>query len=238
MVKIAVCDDEPAFAERVKMVIEAECRELGVSSEVALYTDSGMLAYDIDEKRYFDMLFLDIEMPGLTGMELADRIKASLPQALVSFITSHTKYAVKSFELSIFRYIPKAEVESCLPMAVSDGIRLLSWKVKECYVVETPRQIVRVAMSDILYIYKKQKYSVMVLPGEEVPVRKALGQLKEELNREEFVMIERGYMVNLYHVRKMEGASVVLDEGSVLPVSQNHVKEVREAIAGFFRRHL
>lgn len=212
MVKIAVCDDEPAFAERVKMVIESECRELGVSSEVALYTDSGMLAYDIDEKRYFDMLFLDIEMPGLTGMELADRIKASLPQALVSFITSHTKYAVKSFELSIFRYIPKAEVESCLPMAVSDGMRLLSWKVKE--------------------------YSVMVLPGEEVPVRKALGQLKEELNREEFVMIERGYMVNLYHVRKMERSSVVLDEGSVLPVSQNHVKEVREAIAGFFRRHL
>ena len=100
MIRIAVCDDEPAFAERVKTLIEEECRALSVSSETVLYTDSGMLAYDIGEKRYFDMLFLDIEMPGLSGMELADLIKDSLPQSLVSFITSHTKYAVKSFELS------------------------------------------------------------------------------------------------------------------------------------------
>ena len=88
MIRIAVCDDEPAFAERVKTLIEEECRALSVSSETVLYTDSGMLAYDIGEKRYFDMLFLDIEMPGLSGMELADLIKDSLPQALVSFITS------------------------------------------------------------------------------------------------------------------------------------------------------
>ena len=47
LVRIAVCDDEPAFAERVKILIEAECRGLGVSAEVSLYTDSGMLAYDI-----------------------------------------------------------------------------------------------------------------------------------------------------------------------------------------------
>ena len=51
LVRIAVCDDEPAFAERVKILIEAECRGLGVSAEVSLYTDSGMLAYDIGEKR-------------------------------------------------------------------------------------------------------------------------------------------------------------------------------------------
>ena len=75
-------------------------------------------------------------------------------------------------------------------------------------------------------------------PWEEGPVRKALGQGKEELGREEFLVIERGYISNLYHVRKMEGASVVMDNGSVLPVSQSHVKEVRETITGFFRRHL
>lgn len=56
MIRIAVCDDEPAFAERVKTLIEEECRALSVSSEMVLYTDSGMLAYDIGEKRYFDML--------------------------------------------------------------------------------------------------------------------------------------------------------------------------------------
>ena len=104
--------------------------------------------------------------------------------------------------------------------------------------VETPRQIIKVAVSDILYIYKKQKYSVMVLEDGEIPVRKALGQLKEELDREEFLMIERGYVINLYHVWKMEGTSVVLDNKTVLPVSQNHAKEVRETITGFFRRHL
>ena len=238
MVRIAVCDDESEFAERVEKMILEECKRQGVAVEIAVYTDSGMLDYDIGEKKYFDMLFLDIEMPGIDGMKLAGRLKEFLPQALVSFITSHTGYAVKAFELSVFRYIPKSELAECLPLALSDGLRILSWKDKECYVVETARRIEKVPVSDILYLYKEKKYSVLVLETEEIQVRKSLGQVKMELNREEFLQIERGYLVNLFYVNKMVDGEVFLKNGVALPVSQSHRREVKEAIGNFFRRRL
>lgn len=238
MIRIAVCDDEPKFAEQVRGLVQRECGRQGAAAEIAVYTDSGMLYYDIQEKKYFDMLFLDIEMPDLNGMELAGRLKEHLPHALVSFITSHTKYAVKAFELSVFRYIPKTELETCLPLAVSDGLRLLSWKDRECYVVETARKVVKIPVGDIFYIYKDKKYSVLVLENEEVPVRKPLGQIMEELNREEFLLIERGYIVNLFHVKSMEDGEVFLQNGEALPVSRSREKEVKMIIGNFFRRRL
>lgn len=69
--------------------------------------------------------------------------------------------------------------------------------------VETARRIEKVPVSDILYLYKEKKYSVLVLEAEEIQVRKSLGQVKMELDREEFLQIERGYIVNLFHVNKM-----------------------------------
>lgn len=238
MVRIAVCDDDPQFAEQVRGLLQRECGRLGAAAEITVYTDSGMLDYDIQEKKYFDMLFLDIEMPEMNGMELAGRLKEFLPHALVSFITSHTRYAVKAFELSVFRYIPKAELEVCLPMAVSDGLRLLSWKDRECYVVETARKIVKIPVGDIYYIYKDKKYSVLVLEHEEIPVRRSLGQILTELHREEFLLIERGYIINLFHVTRMEDGKVFLQNGAALPVSQSREKEVKMTIGSFFRRRL
>ena len=80
---------------------------------------SGQLLYDVEEGAHFDLLLLDIEMPEKDGMCLAASLRRHLPMALIIFITSHTQYAVKAYELSVFRYIPKSEMETCLPLGLN-----------------------------------------------------------------------------------------------------------------------
>ncbi|MBT9779138.1 response regulator [Clostridium sp. MCC353] len=238
MIRFAVCDDQQEFADKERNIIEQYCRENGIGAEIRDYTDSGMLLYDIQEGIHFDMILLDIEMPRLDGMELAAMIREKLSQAMILFVTSHTKYAIKAFELSVFRYIPKSEMEKSLPLALFDGLNLISWQDRECYLIESPRKVQKVNISDLIYIYKKQKYAILVTKTEEIPVRKSLNQVLEELKREEFLMIERGFIINLYYVVKMEGSEVLLRDGIRLPVGGSYQKEVRDKIASFWRKRL
>lgn len=238
MIRFAVCDDQKEFTEKESCIIGQYCRDNGIAAEIKDYTDSRMLLYDIQENVHFDMILLDIEMPQLDGMELAALIREKLSQVMILFITSHTKYAIKAFELSVFRYIPKGEMDQSLPLALYDGLNLLSWKDRECYLIESPRKVQKVNVCDLIYIYKKQKYAILVTKEEEIPVRKSLNQVLSELRREEFLMIERGYIINLYYVMKIEGTEVLLRGGIRLPVGGSYQKEVRDKIAGFWRKRL
>ena len=110
MIRIAVCDDEQCFVEQIYTILSVQAKEISSALHISTYMDSGQLLYDVEDGAHFDLLFLDIEMPGTDGMSLAGAIRRSLPLALIVFITSHTKYAVKAFELSVFRYIPKPEL--------------------------------------------------------------------------------------------------------------------------------
>lgn len=242
MIRIAVCDDEPCFVEQIHTILMSGARELPAALHISTYTDSGQLLYDVEEGAHFDLLFLDIEMPEMDGMSLAAAIRQALPLSLIVFITSHTQYAVKAYELSVFRYIPKPELMTCLPLALADACRLLLRSSSDTYVIESPRKVRKIAADDILYIYKNGKYAVIVLAQEEIPVRKTLEQILKELCGPDkeggFLMVERGYIVNLFHVDKMEEHEIVLDNKTVIPVSRRLLKEVRDSITSYWRAKL
>ena len=126
MVRIAVCDDDPEAADLHRQ-ITAEClRQLECPGEISVYTDSKTLMWDITEDQFFfDLLLLDIEMPGITGMDLPEKIRPYLPEVKIIFITSHLEYAIDAYELSVFRYVPKDELEKRLPGAVRDAVKLI-----------------------------------------------------------------------------------------------------------------
>ena len=239
MIRIAVCDDEQCFVEQIYTILSVQAKEISSALHISTYMDSGQLLYDVEDGAHFDLLFLDIEMPGTDGMSLAGAIRRSLPLALIVFITSHTKYAVKAFELSVFRYIPKPELAACLPLALKDACRILKQSSSDTYIIESARRIQKIAVEDIIYVYKQQKYSVIAAKAVEIPVRKPLAQVLEELDHTgSLLMVERGYIVNLFHVEKLEGEQIYLDNGSALPVSRNRLKETREAITKYWRKML
>lgn len=108
MLRIAICDDDKITVESHRNITENCLKDCGSIGEIETYITSDNLLCDITEDGFFfDLILLDIEMPGSTGMDIAEKIKPYLPNVKIIFITSHIEYAIDAFELSVFRYVPK-----------------------------------------------------------------------------------------------------------------------------------
>ncbi len=235
MLRIAVCDDEKFLAEGNKAVLETALAELCVTAEIAVYTDSRNLLYDITEDDFhYDLLLSDIEMPVISGMELAEKIKPFLPDIRIIFITSHIEYAIDAFELSIFRYVPKSDIEKRLPTAIKDAVSLINLEADKSYTIKAKGRFEKIPFRDILYIERDGKNAAINTSDGVSKVRKSLQAVFDELDSEEFIFIDRGYIVNLIHIMQIKNSTAVLKNGTVLPISRSHLQTVKEQINNYW----
>ena len=109
MIYIAICDDNEKTVEILKKKVMEFLKKSNEFADITVYTQSENLQYDIQEGKYYDLILSDIEMPNIDGMNLAAYVKRYLPEVLIIFITSHLKYAVDAFELSILDIYPKTQ---------------------------------------------------------------------------------------------------------------------------------
>ena len=144
MIYIAVCDDNEKLAKALRNKICQYVKENYEPVDITVYTQSTLLQYDIEDGKYFDLVLSDIEMPNIDGMNLVAYIKKHLPEVLIIFITSHLKYAIDAFELSIFRYIPKNTLSSRLPLALRDAFNMIKMQSDKFYTIEMPSRVEKI----------------------------------------------------------------------------------------------
>lgn len=239
MLRIAVCDDDESVVDTNRELVEQCLKQCGHMGTVATYTSSSSLLYDITEDKFFyDLILLDIEMPERTGMELAKKIKPFLPNAKIIFITSHIEYAIDAFELSIFRYVPKNDIEKRLFPAIQDAVKLIALESGKTYTIQTNSRFEKIPYNMIYYIERDGKNASIVFEKGVSKVRKSLGQVYDELSAEEFIYIDRGCIVNLIYIMQVKDSMAVLKNGAALPISRSHLQEVKEQINRYWGMHI
>ena len=239
MLHIAICDDDKAAEKAHQKIAETCLKRHGSVGEFKVYTTSDNLLYDICEDHFFfDLILLDIEMPGSTGMELAKAVKPYLPNVKIIFITSHVEYAIDAFELSIFRYVPKNDIEARLPAAIRDAVSLIELEDEKAYTIQTNSRLEKIPYKEIYYIERDGKYAAITAAGGVSKVRKSLQQIHEELDADEFIYIDRGCIVNMIHIMQIKDGMAVLKNGDALPVSRSHLQEVKNQINHYWGAHI
>ena len=239
VIKIAICDDEESSVALHEKIVRECLQSEGIGCEIKSYTQSKNLLYDItDDAFFYDLILLDIEMPGISGMEIPQKIKGFLPNVRIIFVTSHTEYAIDAFELSIFRYVPKNNLEAKLTAAVSDAAKLIELEDGQEYTIQTANRMEKIPYKDIFYIRRDGKNASIVARAGTSKVRKSLQQVFDELNAPEFIFIDRGYIVNIVQIMKVSSSIAVLKNGDQLPISRSHLQEVKRQINQFWGAHI
>lgn len=246
MIRVGLCDDEPVLLQKLNQFVSDCYAGHQIFAQTQTFEKSQALLYEIEDGAVFDLLLLDIEMPGMDGMALAARVKEFLPNVLVIFITSHMEYVLDAYELSVFRYIPKADPGPRLIHALLDAAAIIDLQLRESYVIQSQNRLERIPLQSLLYITHEGKNAVLVtdLPGTTnekntcCRVRRSLQQVYEELDGKQFLFIDRGCIVNLSKVMSIRENQVLLKDGTLLPVSLARLPALKEKLLEFWKRHI
>lgn len=240
VLKIAIVDDEPIFLNDMHNIALKFFTSKKVIPVIDVFQKHRLLLYELGEGTYYDLFLLDIEMKSdkLDGLMIAEKIREINPNALIIFVTSHLKYTINAFKVKAFRYVPKDEMEGKLPEALEESYQEIENRKGAFYSIETITKYMKLYYPNIYYIHKIGKYSIIVSSLGEYKVRKSLAVVYKELESLEFIFVERGFIVNVTHIDRMEDEKIFLDNGEVLKVSRLQVHFVKEKIAEYWSEHI
>ncbi|HBA70499.1 MAG TPA: DNA-binding response regulator [Lachnospiraceae bacterium] len=235
MIYIAICDDNEKAAESLTKKVTAYFKKNNICMEIAAYSQSRMLQYDIQEGKYFDIILSDIDMPYINGMDLARYIKSHLPDVFIIFVTSYLKYAIDAYELAVFRYIPKNAIDERLRHALEDVVKLIEGRSDRYYHITMPSRVEKIPYQRILYIWREGKNTVISLTDNtETRVRKSLAQVMGELNCKDFIYIDRGNIANLRYILRVKDGIVEMENGIRLPASHAKEEQIKQTLSKFW----
>lgn len=237
-IKIALIDDNQEFIQDFGQMLMKGFRTVGVAALVEIYPDALSFEAALPQGHSYDICFLDIEMPGMSGMELAKRIRQRKGQEILVFLTAYSEFIRAGYEVKAFDYLVKdqagREIDSLVKRLLCE-INEISQKV---YVIETQSRIEKINHSDIIYIDKRGPYSRFVLTDGKVQERKALKDVLNSLGAGEFLLVERGYVINLNHMKRVLSRTVELSDGTKIPVGRTHMKELKKKIQEYWMESL
>lgn len=239
MLNCAICDDDKSVLREIRQIMENALRENECVGHIQEYTDSRLFLYDIMEYKPLDLVVIDIEMPHFNGMQVACEIKKHFPECCVIFLTSYIKYAVESYELQIFRYAPKSAINTKLPQYMKEAIRMLMLQNGYTYTILKNDNLERLPYNQMLCVRKDGKYSVITcVDNREIRIRKPLREVIKELDTREFIMIDRGCIVNIALVSRVSDYDVICKNGDRLPISRAKLKETKSRITQYWGKRI
>jgi len=226
--KIAVCDDNRTELADTRNKLEAAYKSL----DLMIYTfEEGKELLKSMTKMSYDLIILDIEMPGADGLEVASEIRKSGNQTALVFLTSHVEYALKGYEVSALRYLTKPVKESQLSEIINHLVAKSSDTKK--IMVKSDDETVFVSVSDILYLESQNQDIRIVTSGNEYFRRYNIKDYENELKEYCFIRCHRSYIVNIAHAAGISPKEIRLDNGEILPLSRTKEKAVREALVSW-----
>ncbi len=225
MLNILICDDEPAFAaflfQKISSLPDFSAHTMRIH---CVTKPDEILAQELAS---YDLLFLDIDMGEINGLDLARKLRKSRPDAVLIFVTNFIEYAPEGYEVDAFRYLGKPELESRLPLYFSDALALCRKRQLNIDIV-CAGKTVSVPIQSIIYIESinhKQYIYLNNTAKSKLSASMKMSELENLLSPHGFLRIHRSYLVNMTYLHELKSTKADLTTGISLPVSARSYRE-------------
>lgn len=223
---IVVCDDEALFVDRLEREIKLYIAKKDLTCQIRKFRRSrDLLAADLSDCH---VLFLDIDMPEINGIDTARELRQNYPDLILIFVTGWIEYAPAGYRVNAFRYLLKKqlpeELWSCL-----DEVREKLAENAETILVHTRDCNLEVAVRSILYFEGTPRRSVLLYlkqPSAPIECSGKLADYEADLAEKGFLRLQKSYLANMDNIVKIRNYQAVLQNGVALKVSERQYAQV------------
>lgn len=221
---IAIVDDEPVFLKQ----LHNRLREMKLPDcEIHEFT-SGRDLLSFYVKGMYEVIILDVEMPDLTGLQTAERIRQIDGSVIISFLTNYAEFAVKGYDVGAFRYILKNQPDYVYTKQLNSIIAECQQRFRT-FTFNNKNLSFKFRLTDILYFEgHRRKVSLFTVNGE-LEYGGDFSTVCGELLKYNFAIINRGILVNLDHIQNITKYDIILSNGRKIPIGKTYKDENEKA---------
>lgn len=232
--RIAVCDDEQDQLDITTGQVKAWSRLRNEPVELFTYHSAAEFLFYWPDEIGFDLVFLDIRMKNMSGIELAQLIRKNDSDLLIVFITGLKDYVFQGYAVQALHYLLKpvrqADCFACLDRAQ----KIIGRRRDESFVIPLESQSIRLLYNEI-YSFEIFSHYVEVHSVKGVfSFKKRMKELEQELPSGRFFRCHRSFIVNMHYVNNLKKNEVCLDNGTCIPVSKSRFTQMNNAFLKYY----
>lgn len=234
--KIAVIEDEKAHRDLLLHYLQQWRDKTGQPAVLAAFGSAEQFWFQYQEQKDFDVLFIDIQMPGMNGMELAKQVRAGNRDIVLVFATGVSMYLEEGYEVEALHYLLKPlsreKVEACLEKALQRR------RPDRFVTLHTEDGILKVSQESINYVEATGRRCCIGRVGEQktLEVKENLSKLEELLESGEFVKCHRSFLCRIGNIHHIAREDIFFDDGNTIPVSRRLYQQVNQKFIAYFCR--
>lgn len=227
--RVAACDDDKAALDIIVSSLKSTFAQHGVDADVAVYGSADALAADMGE-RGFDLLLLDIDMPGTDGITFARALRQSKNNIDIIYISNREDLVFDSLRVAPCGFIRKSRFLEDMAGIVGTYVATMPKRKKAPRLVAQTRYgVLTIPLDKLIYIEgeRKMQLAYVLDQAQPSPLHKSMQELDDELSPQGFLRVHKGYLVNFHFIQLIEDTDILLTTGARVPLSRRKLPEVK-----------
>lgn len=229
MLRIGICDDETGARDALRLSLEHLLRKNDGNVFYDFSSGEGTVRWLAKHSGELDILFLDVELSGISGMETARQIRLYDSGLMLVFVTGYADFVFDGYSVGALDYLVKPIKEDKLKKVLARARKLIESRKPQTFVVQNSEGLYRIDKKDILYLQSDRRFVKVWTKNREYHYYGKLDEAQSALGTG-FVRIHQRYLVRAAAVSKIEKDCVTIGE-TCLPVSRSLRKDAMTALA-------
>ena len=231
MIKIAIVEDEHAYAMQLQEYLHMYEKENGEVFEISLFSDGDEIVHKY--KPVYDIILMDVEMKFMDGMSAAEEIRKVDTEVVIMFITNMPQYAIRGYSVDALDYVLKPVSYFAFSQRLNRAIGRIKKRVSKILSISIRGGTVRLDVSNITYIESQGHTLIFHTVGAEYETSGTMKNFEKELVDLNFYRGNKGYLINLAHVDSIKDGCAIV-RGQALLLSRSRKKDFMETLTRYW----